>query len=112
MREYRAIRTDNGEWVYGDLVKDPKGKYRIYWKPFNGCTSNTYHFVKPETIGQYIGLEDKNGLKIYEGDRTSKGYEIRFCQEKCLYAEFSGDRIMSYPIDCQNIEIIGNIYKN
>ena len=108
MREYRALRRDNGEWVYGCLWKcSAYHDWNI--KEMEGLE---YSFeVKHETIGQYIGLEDKNGLKIYEGDITSKGYEIRFCQEKCLYAEFSGDRIMSYPIDCHNIEIIGNIHR-
>ena len=48
--EFRGQRADNGEWVYGFHVIDPQGRHRIYYKPFEDATSNTYQFVKPETV--------------------------------------------------------------
>lgn len=65
---FRGMRMDGNGWVYGHYVIDPKGCHRIYWKPFEEATSNTYHFVKPETVGQFSGLVDRNGVKIFEGD--------------------------------------------
>lgn len=70
---FRGMRMDGKGWVYGHYVIDPKGCHRIYWKPFEEATSNTYHFVKPETVGQFSGLVDRNGVKIFEGDKVSGG---------------------------------------
>lgn len=69
---FRGKRTDNGEWVYGIPASFRKidNVVRATMIPeIDGehCMSECV-CVDPDTVGQYIGQTDKNGVRIFEGD--------------------------------------------
>jgi len=66
---FRGKRIDNGEWVEGLLMANFDGNYSIQVRnDFDGMEYFTTYKVDPETVGQFIGMIDKNKTKIFEGD--------------------------------------------
>ena len=119
MREilFRGKRTDNGEWEYGDLWCNPDGKRVIcIVSPINDQGTTGGNEVDPETIGQYIGLKDKNGKKIFEGDivrdtETSEVGKIFFDKYTAMFVIGFENTVADFNAS-YNLEVIGNTYDN
>jgi len=119
---FRGMKIVSGEWVEGDLFQHGEQKFIM------GNNRNTE--VIPSTVGQYTGLTDKNGVKIFEGDilifvdpdtseydknerylvqwdKETAGFltEYFWCKKSCGLDEL----LRLYSV---NYEVIGNIHDN
>lgn len=125
MREilFRGKRKENGEWVYGNYAvtdNNEKQQHFIF-------QNKAFEFeVESETIGQYTGLTDKNGKKIFEGDIVTtdidRPYLIVEFRDGCFMFNCNDGGKDYYDImlpiteepntEYKYGEIIGNIHDN
>jgi uncharacterized phage protein (TIGR01671 family) len=77
IEKFRGKRLDNGEWAYGGLIPGPGDECRIAWYGGFGKTTKNFPYVKevdPATVGEYTGLTDCKGKRIFEGDIVKWGH--------------------------------------
>ena len=112
--EFRGKRLDNGEWICGDLMHDNHGGCYIY--PLDSLGLFAENKVANDTVGQFTGLVDKKGVKVFEGDIVL--YNDTFDSDYVKYDEKQKVEFIDgcfYPISeewCQDIKVIGNIHDN
>jgi hypothetical protein len=122
MREilFRGKRTYDGKWVYGWYCEQPFNRW-----PLTPCIIPSdmarkgeirYVAVDPDTVGQYTGLDDVTGSKIFEGDVINAQWGSRSSAEVVFESgmfKAHGMSLITWIADpFYRCKIIGNIYDN
>lgn len=129
MREilFRGKRIDNGEWVEGFYNHIPYGRFgkdeHMIQTVLENGKIGMLHDIYPCTVGQYTGLKDKNGKRIFEGDIAKV---LQGKDKDIAYVGFENGAFMLYPktgsiyertlwsywYNDWDVEVIGNIHDN
>ena len=113
---YRGINFQK-EWVYGDLFHSYANDDIAIPYYREGSKTPTFDAIFPESFGQYTGLTDKNGVKIFEGDIISLGdpnikYLTMWRNAGFAAKQIGASSYVGLTYWASDIKVLGNIIHN
>lgn len=113
---YRGINFQK-EWVYGDLFHSYANDDIAVAYYREGSKTPTFDAIFPESFGQYTGLTDKNGVKIFEGDIISIGdpnikYITMWRNDGFCAKQIGASSYIGLTYWASDIEVLGNVIDN
>ena len=112
--KFKAKRLDNGEWVYGSLIRSTAGvKERAYIVDnFSSMSDYSVVGIDPSSICQFTGLTDCKGNEIWEGDIVEfEIYDLYKIEAVIEYTNSGYVAVVdgiSYSLCTRHIRVVGN----
>lgn len=112
--KFRGKRLDNGEWVFGCLIDYSVIKQISHGKLCILHESGSCE-VDPDTVGQFTGFGDSEGIEVYESDRLEghdDGEVSIEWSEDCWICRFDKQNVIPLCelLDWYNPKVIGSIH--
>lgn len=113
---FRAKRADDGKWIEGLPTYDVNGNLAEF-DVYNGFSDCDVIEIDSETVCQYTGLCDKNGVKIFEGDilqgKSKRAYVVRYSDDIAGFVARGTGVSLTPCMNCGTMRcyaVVGNVF--